>query len=209
MHIGATAYDDLPAIRLTRIGVHGSGHDNDIQYRLHGLGHHGLQGHAGDRQAKPGHLGEHGGVAGGDERELTCRYASSIGPYSFNAPISDVNSGDLAALDDVHAELVGSAGKPPDHRIMARDTSAWLNESAENWVMGVKVQAGCEALDLVSVHPLGVYVAQAYRIEPAPVHFQVMSRVGQGKNPTLTEHEIEVQFSRETFEELNRTVVEG
>jgi hypothetical protein len=57
---------------------------------------------------------------------------AACGLDSGDGAVLLTDRGDFAILDDIDAAFVGAAGKAPGDRIMARDTAAWLERSAED-----------------------------------------------------------------------------
>src|SRR5262249_32705942 len=122
--VGAAAEHELAAIRLT--DVHGTV-QHHIEHGLYGLGHHGLQRHAGDgqRQAE---------LAREERRATRDRYAHTgsedraarrLDPRDRAA--RDAKARHLALLDDIDAERVRGASVCPGDRIVTHHTAAALD----------------------------------------------------------------------------------
>ena len=63
-------------------------------------------------------------------------------------PPARSNPDNLATLNDVHPERTRRPRITPDHRVMARDAGAALDETADDRKTGVQIDDGGELLDL-------------------------------------------------------------
>ncbi len=119
-------------------------------------------------------------------------------------------AGDLAVLDDVHAELVAFAGERPGDVVVLGDAGARLVGGAHDRVADVvvDVQDGAEFLDLLRVQPLGVDAVELVGPDAADAFADVAQGVGQVHDPALAEQEVVFEFFRQDLPELQGVLVD-
>ena len=62
--------------------------------------------------------------------DLACYNIAACCPNAFNLAVFDIESADLAILDDIHAAGVGTSRVAPSHGVMSRDTGVVLKAGA-------------------------------------------------------------------------------
>ena len=119
-------------------------------------------------------------------------------------------AGDLAVLDDVHAELVAFAGEGPGDVVVLGDAGARLVGGAHHRVADVvaDVQDGAEFLDLLRVQPLGVHAVELVRADPADAFADVPQGVGEVHHAALAEQEVVFELLRQDLPELEGVLVD-
>ena len=106
--------------------------DHVVDNRFQALGDKGLQDVAFDRQAQTGHRGDLSRPPGGDDADFFGADRAARGLHAGHATALDVDAGDFALLDQVHAACVRTARIAPGHRIVARGAAARVQQAAVN-----------------------------------------------------------------------------
>ena len=98
------------------------------------LGDESLQRIAPERQAEPGHVGQHGGMTGHSDTELFRADGPARGLYAAHRAGRRVavDAGDGAILDDIDAQPVGGAGIAPHDRVVAHGSGATLHHAGKD-----------------------------------------------------------------------------
>src|SRR5210317_153490 len=116
---------------------------------------------------------------------------------------------DLALLDDVYPSRAGLPGVAPGHRVVARHSSALLDESAADGKTAIQVDMGCVFPDLVTVQHFGINAVHPDCIGPAAVYLQFVHAVAYRQHAALAEHHVEIEFLSQVLEELEGVFVES
>ena len=111
-----------------------------------------------DRKVETGHRGEDAAVTGHANRDAAGCDGAAIGLHTDDPVALQVEAGDFAVLDQVHAHLVRLAGESPGDVVMLGDPAAALQRAAHHRVTHVerRVHDRAEGLDLLRRQPLGI-----------------------------------------------------
>ncbi len=175
--------------------------NDGVEHGLDGFAHHGLQGVAGDGQAKSGQRRQHRTVAGGRDADTLRLDPPPVGVPPRHPAILLDEVRDLAVLDDVHAQRGGGARIAPGHGVMPRRAGPPLRESAENGQtrLGDKSSAGASAPTSSRVSSSAAMPFIAHGIGPARHGIQVVAAVRQHDQASLAQHDVEVQRLRQSL----------
>src|SRR4029077_9679134 len=121
----------------------------------------------------------------------------------------DVESRDLAVLNDVDAEGARTARVAPHHSIVPADAGSTLDEAPKNGTAPVEVERGSQARNLLAAQHFRGDSVHADGVAPAPQHFHLVLAVAEVQDPSLAQHDVEVELAPESLVELECVIVEG
>src|SRR5438874_11124933 len=137
VRVNPGAHHELTLVGLADIDVNRVRHHHAVQHRLEQLGDGSLQGMALDRKVETGHRGEDGAVTGRANGHAAGRDRTATGLHTDDAVALQVEAGDLAFLDQVHAHLVRLAGEGPGDVVVLGDAAPALQRTADHRVTHV------------------------------------------------------------------------
>ncbi len=167
--IDAGAYHQFALVGLAHIGMHLVGHDDRGHDRFYGFRYQGLQGVAFQGQANTRHGRQHRGMPRRYNAHQGRANITQGGPHALDPARLDIETRDLAILDDIHALFVGTPGIAPGDRIMAGHAGAALQGAADDGIadVGVQVQDRAQFGQLCRGHPFRVDAGQLVGIDAA------------------------------------------
>src|SRR5699024_1958889 len=153
--------------RLGDVDVDVVGHGHGRVHGFEEFGDQGLQRMGLDRQADPGHVGEHRGVAGHGQGDLLGGDRAAVRLHADDLIADAFDAGDFAVLDDVDAHFVGLAGEGPRDVIVLGDAGPRLEGRSHDRVAQVvaDVDDRADLLDLGRVEPFGVDAVECVRVD--------------------------------------------
>src|ERR1700722_1896326 len=140
---------------------------------------------------------------------LVRRNGSLRGLYDTDAITRDVKSRYFAVLDDVHAQGTRCTRIAPHHCVMPRYPRTSLQEPTDNREMSVQVYGRSQALDLRGREHLRIDAVHANGVAPAASDFELMLAVRELHQPSLTQHDVEIEFSAQPLVQLQGMIVKG
>ena len=147
--------------------------------------------------------GRANGHAAGRDRAAT-------GLHTDDAVALEVEAGDFAVLDEVHAHLVRLAGEGPGDIVMLGDPAAALQRAAHHGVTHVRrgVHDRAEGLHLVRSQPLGIDAVQAVGIDAPAAFPHVAQAMDEVEDAPLAEEDVVVELLGQSFPELERMLID-
>ena len=133
---------------------------------------------------------------------LPAATAPLIRLHTGYASAGNIESGDFALLDDIHAQRTGRARVAPDDSIVTRGAAAPLNKPAVNRIAGVEIDQRHDALDVLGRQDLRIDTVYLDRVGPAPHPFEFMVAAREIYDAALAQHDIEVEFFAQLLVQL-------
>jgi hypothetical protein len=208
--VHARAHHELSLVRLGAVHVHVVAHHDGRVDGLEQLADQGLQRAGLDGQAHPGGLGDLGGVPGRGERDLAGIDPTAGGLDADGTAVLDDHAGDLAVLDDVHAQLIGLARQGPGDVVVLGDAGAGLVGRPEHRIADVLggVQDRHDLLDLLGVEPFGVHAVEPVGVDAAHGAAHVAEGVVEVEHAALAEQEVVLELLGQLLPQLQGGLVD-
>jgi hypothetical protein len=123
--------------------------------------------------------------------------------------VRHANANHFAILDNVDAATVRAARISPHHRVMARRSTAALQQSPMNGETGiVKIEIRRERAQLLDIEKLGIDAVQPHRIAAPGEGVALLVRVIEIEDPALAHHDVVVELALEPLPQLQRKLIE-
>jgi hypothetical protein len=127
-----------------------------------------------------------------------------------HAPVLDAEAGNLAILDDVDATCVRRAGVAPGDRVMACGAAARLEQAAEDRIARIvgAIEQRHPSCEFGAIEPHRVDAVELHGVAAPAVLIALGVGMGEVDDAALGEHDVEIEFLREPFPQLERPLVE-
>src|SRR6202035_4964478 len=98
---------------------------------------------------------------------------------------------------------------PPHDRIVARYSSASLDEASEHRISPMDIDRGGNATDFFGSQHFRVDAVHSNGVAPAPKKLELMLAIRQRDLSALAQHHIEIELAAKALIQLQRMVVES
>ncbi len=209
------ADDDLALVGLAPISSHRWRYDDRVKYGLDWLADHCLQAVAHDREAKARHRRKLARMARHSHANLFGANLSGdarlhrLHPHDRSALHHE--PGDCGVLNYVHAQSRSCPGICPGYGVVPCGSASALYEAAQQGKASerFKIEPRRQFAQLPGIQDLCIDPVESHCVGPSRDTVQVVPGMRQRDHAALTEHDVEVQLSRQTFEQVHREVIES
>ena len=123
------------------------------------------------------------------------------GLYAANASAFDVQPGDFAVFNQIHAEVAGSAGKAARHRVVVGDAAARLEARTHHRVTGAAraIKQRDAFFERFCVHHFDVHALQDVGIGAALDVAHILQGMTEVIDAALAEKHVEIKIGSQSF----------
>ena len=140
-------------------------------------------------------------MAGDNAADAVGFDVSLRGLYAANAPAFNVQPGDFAVFNQIHAEVAGSAGKAARHRVVVGDAAARLEARTHHRVTGAAraIKQRDAFFERFCVHHFDVHALQDVGIGAALDVAHILQGMTEVIDAALAEKHVEIKIGSQSF----------